>query len=309
MKLVVLIALFVGWSAHTNNAVDLTDETSLMQLSIKQNQMSQFKMRPKAEWEEPLTKEEEAVFGKDMRMPIIQWNKENPSLNSDYFSEFGPYHGFPELFFWGGVHNVTDYVKDGQERADLWKNVDSYLGEGQGPRATWSLDGDVITSRHLDNPDSYLGHDVNCYALGWLKGQGLDGTLMSDKSAWDALAAQECDKIGDTLSTYLPVMNHTVYRHVNWNRVWPVSLNCNIIDGPRDFSNKTEELDVDCTAVDCSMLWNGNPSTCKPVTKNNLLEHTYRMCLLNFAQADMSFCYMRGCVINGNEIGHGPECD
>mmetsp|Transcript_9097 Transcript_9097/g.15600 ORF Transcript_9097/g.15600 Transcript_9097/m.15600 type:complete len:305 (+) Transcript_9097:94-1008(+) len=300
----VLIALFVESFAHSKNAVDLTDETSLMQLSLKYDQMSQSKMRPKTEWEEPLTAEEEAVFETDMRMPINQWLQENPSLDSDYFVQWGVNRSYGELMFWDGVHNVSDYVEFGQTGAALWFDLPDYLGEGKGPRTTWSVEGSVITSRHLD-AGSYLPDDAYCWTFGWLKGQGLDGTLMSDKSAWEAVAERECQKIGDALSTYLPEDNHTVYRHVMWNRVWPAALNCNIVDGPRPEAWMRE--DVDCNAVDCSMMY-VDASDCKPVTKNQLREHVYRKCLFGFAATEVAYCYSRGCLLNGNEIGHGSEC-
>jgi len=306
MKLVVLIALFVGWSAHTNNAVDLTDETSLMQLSLKYDQMSQSKMRPKTEWEEPLTPEEEAVFETDMRMPITQWIPQNPSLNSDYFPWWGVNRSYGELLFWLGAHDVDDYEEQGKMSAESWSTSENYLGEGQGPRATWSVEGSVLTSRHLDYPGCYLADDAYCWTLGWLKGQGLDGTLMSNKSAWDAVTDRECKKIGDALSSYLPEENHTVYRHVMWNRIWPVGLNCNLINGPREPARSADT--IDCNVVDCNMLWNGNPSTCKPITKNQMREHAYRKCLFGFAATEVSYCYSRACLLNGNEIGHGSEC-
>mmetsp|Transcript_9099 Transcript_9099/g.15604 ORF Transcript_9099/g.15604 Transcript_9099/m.15604 type:complete len:306 (+) Transcript_9099:94-1011(+) len=301
----VLIALFVESFAHSKNAVDLTDETSLMQLSLKYDQMSQSKMRPKTEWEEPLTAEEEAVFETDMRMPINQWLQENPSLDSDYFVQWGVNRSYGELMFWDGVHNVSDYVEFGQTGAALWFDLPDYLGEGKGPRTTWSVEGSVITSRHLD-AGSYLPDDAYCWTFGWLKGQGLDGTLMSDKSAWEAVAERECQKIGDALSTYLPEDNHTVYRHVMWNRIWPVGLNCNLINGPREPARSADT--IDCNVVDCNMLWNGNPSTCKPITKNQMREHAYRKCLFGFAATEVSYCYSRACLLNGNEIGHGSEC-
>mmetsp|Transcript_28280 Transcript_28280/g.51847 ORF Transcript_28280/g.51847 Transcript_28280/m.51847 type:complete len:317 (+) Transcript_28280:94-1044(+) len=315
MKLL-LIALLAGKPlAHANDGADFSDETSLMQLStssmkhgqmsMKHGQRSQFKMRPKTEWEEPLTAEEEAVFETDMRMPINQWLQQNPSLDSDYFVQWGVNRSYGELMFWDGVHNVSDYVEFGQTGAALWFDLPDYLGEGKGPRTTWSVEGSVITSRHLD-AGSYLPDDAYCWTFGWLKGQGIDGTLMSDKSAWDAVAEQECQKIGDALSTYLPEDNHTVYRHVMWNRVWPSALDCNIVDGPDPPSTIFRE-DVDCNAVDCSMMY-VDASDCKPVTKNQLREHVYRKCLFGFAATEVAYCYSRGCLLNGNEIGHGSEC-
>jgi len=235
----------------------------------------QKKMRPKTKWEEPLSPEEVAEFEKDMRTPIKQWIRENPDLTSDYFVKFGMPRGYQELMFWNGVHEVTDYVENAKNKngKDVWKSWPGYLGEGKGPDKTWTIEGNTITSHHLD-ASSYLPDDAYCWTFGWLKGQGLDGSLMSDKSAWDTLTAQECDKIGQALAVDFPEENHTVYRHVMWNRVWPGKLECNVVG-----------------------------ASCTPkMTKNNLREHVYRKCLFGFAPTETVYCYSRACLVNGTEI-------
>jgi len=232
------------------------------------------KARPKTEWEEPLSPEEVVEFEKDMRTPIKQWQQENPGLTSDYFVKFGLKRGYSELMFWDGVNSITDYEEAGRNAANMWKSWPGYLGEGKGPDKTWTIDGETITSHHLDFPTSYLPDDAYCWTFGWLKGQGLDGSLMSDKSAWEALNAKECNKIGEALAVDFPEENHTVHRHVMWNRVWPGKLECNVVG-----------------------------ATCNPkMTKNNLREHVYRKCLFGFAPSEMAYCYSRACLVNGTDI-------
>merc|ERR1719433_1647088 len=96
--------------------------------------MGQSPMRPKAQWAEPLSAEEEAEFERDMRMPIKQWLQENPDLNSDYFVKFGMKRGYFELMFWNGVHNITDYPAGARQGAAMWSTWPGYSGAGKGPR-------------------------------------------------------------------------------------------------------------------------------------------------------------------------------
>mmetsp|Transcript_47799 Transcript_47799/g.110757 ORF Transcript_47799/g.110757 Transcript_47799/m.110757 type:complete len:234 (+) Transcript_47799:73-774(+) len=42
-----------------------------------------------------------------------------------------------------------------------------------------------------------------CHALGWLRGQRLNGSLVHDFDAWEALSAQECKRL-EELQTYTP---------------------------------------------------------------------------------------------------------
>merc|ERR1740120_432031 len=117
------------------------------------------------------------------------------------------------------------------------------------------MEGTNITSLHIDHA-SYLADDAYCWTLGWLQGQGLDGSLMSNKPAWDALIQQECNKIGQALAEEFPEENHTVYRHVIWNRDWPQRLQCNIVEGQ-------------APAIPGSTSHALN-NTCIPVTENDL---------------------------------------
>merc|ERR1719433_2003882 len=93
--------------------------------------MGQSPMRPKAQWAEPLSAEEEAEFERDMRMPIKQWLQENPDLNSDYFVKFGMQRGYQELFCWNGVQNVNDYVEGARYAVTTWTSWPDYLGAGK----------------------------------------------------------------------------------------------------------------------------------------------------------------------------------
>jgi len=279
-------------SSVSSNCEDAGDGfINLMQLALEPKIAR--KMRPKTQWEEPLSTEEEAEFEKDMHMPIKQWLKENPDLNSDYFVKFGIRRGYWELTFWQGVHDVTDY--SATQGIEIWASWPGYLGIGNGPHVTLNIEGSNITS-HADAP-SVIPDDAYCWTFGWLQGQGLDGSLMSNKSAWDALNEQECNKIGEALAVDFPEENHTVYRHVMWNRIWPEGLNCNIVDV---VPGKTGSVP--------SFIKSRGASSCTPMTKNNLREHVYRKCLFGFAPTEMAYCNIRGCVMAGAEIGHGFEC-
>lgn len=235
------------------------------------------RMRPKTQWDEPLSPEEVEEFEKDMRTPIKHWLRDNPNLNSDYFVKFGIPRGYGELKFWNGVHladkSFMDYRLGALAGLNMWKLEPSFKGDGKGPNKTWTIEGSTVTSHHLDH-SSYLPDDAYCWTFGWLKGQGLDGSLMSNKSAWAALNENECNKIGEALAADFPEENHTVYRHVMWNRVWPNGLMCN-------------EVGASCTPK---------------MTKNNLREHVYRKCLFGFAPTEMAYCYQRARLVNGTDI-------
>lgn len=254
-------------------------------------------MRPKATWEEPLSAEEEAEFDKDMHTPIKRWLQENPDLNSDYFVKFGMSRGYSELGCWENMHV---YNAQASGVGTFFTHPNTTKKQPRGPRVTWNVEGTTITSRHVMQPSTFAD-DAYCWTLGWLQGQSLNGSLMLNAKAWEALVAQECNKLGQALAGEFPEENHTVYHHVMWNRIWPGDLRCNVVEGHAPSMGPwfgPQEL---------------NSSTCTltgrtPMTKTNMREHAYRKCILGMGNTEAWYCYTRGCLLNGNEIGHGAEC-
>mmetsp|Transcript_110547 Transcript_110547/g.191181 ORF Transcript_110547/g.191181 Transcript_110547/m.191181 type:complete len:359 (+) Transcript_110547:58-1134(+) len=251
-------------------------------------------MLPKSLWEEPLTPEQEAEFQRDMDMPIKQWIQENPELNSDYFVKFGMTRGYPELKFWIGVHDITNYFVAGVQEANWWWGSGPFHGYGKGLPVTMDVDGSNFSTT-LDHR-SFLPEDPYCFTFEWHKGQGLDGSLMWNSTAWEELAKRECDKI--QAIEQFPDELHTVRHHVEFNRIWPGHCQCNVIDGiPPGGLPKEYWFDMSFDSTNCT-----------PTSKRDFREHVYRKCLLGFAASEMSFCYQRGCLLEGNRLGHGPEC-
>merc|ERR1719436_1784025 len=92
-----------------------------------------------------------------------------------------------------------DYVEMGKASTlDMRNNgmtgvcITSYP-TGQGPLKTAHFDAGTVSS-HIDC-NYYEYDDLYFYSLGWLKNQRLDGSLMSNATAWEALAREECDSM------------------------------------------------------------------------------------------------------------------
>jgi len=251
--------------------------------------------RPKTEWHEPLTAAEVAQFEKDLDMPIAQWVEENPSLGPSYFMEFGVPRGYLELAVWAGVEEIEDYEEYGKLGYQFMTSPEQgYRGPNNGLHVTLNVNGTNI-STHLDS-NSFIADDPYCFSLGWLKGQHLDGSLMSNNTAWEALAERECEKI--QAEERFPEELHTVRHHVEFNREWPKLCECNVVDG----------LPPGGLPPEYAVYGGAGGTPCEPVSERDFREHAYRKCLLGFAAAEMSYCYEHGCLLEGNNIGHGADC-
>jgi len=251
---------------------------------------------PKASWQKPLGSREAQEFNRDMHLPLAQWLAENPGLGPSYFVKFGVPRGYGELMCWDGVEDVQNYSAFAtQQFQTMTSFMMGYRGLNRGLQVTMNVEGVNFTT-HLD-ANSYLADDPYCFALGWLKGQGVDGSLMANATAWRALADRECAKI--QAEEQFPDELHTVAHHVAFNRVWPNLCECNVVDGlpPRGLPSMYH-------------VYPGGigKQPCRAVRRRDFREHVYRKCLLGFAATEVAYCYTRGCVLEGNTISHGSDC-
>merc|ERR1719210_2641634 len=120
-------------------------------------------------------------------------------------------------------------------------------GAVQGPEVRISYDGLSFTWTHVRDCIDIVD-DTYCYSLGWLKNQRLDGSLMSQKESWHALAKSECQQIQDEyqfVDEEVTVGRHVMSTPVYFKKTW-----CSLTGG------------------------------CEPITQRIHKEHVYTKCQL-----------------------------
>jgi len=213
---------------------------------------------------------------KELQMNIPLWKREHPHIKD-------PFCHFQNAAMWfPGAYRSSDYSKSGRGV----QHAGSPAGPGfmcdskgfvGGPEVSLHYDAGTITWNHVRNCIDVVD-DPYCYSLGWLKGQNLDGALITNASAWNELAKQECAKIKEEFA--FDDEEVTVGRHV--------------------FS----------TPLYFRQTWNSLKGTGSPITKRLHKEHVYTKCLLgDGAPTEMAYCYYKACLLPGNRIGHTSECD
>lgn len=129
----------------------------------------------------------------DLYRPIPQVLAEHPGVDGYCYWEL---HA-PWMSYLG---KTEDYVAS-SSTAVLTMRANPALcpnfpGAGKGPLTPISYAGVELWS-HLDCLHQG-GDDVYCHALGWLRNQRLDASLMANATAWEELAAQECNRMNKT---------------------------------------------------------------------------------------------------------------
>jgi len=164
--------------------------------------------------------------------------------------------------------------------------------EGQGPLKTAHFEGGTVSS-HIDC-NYYEYDDLYFYSLGWLKNQRLDGSLMSNATAWEALAREECDRLQEMF--HFRDEEITMQKHGQRGDNMVILAKSQVA-----FSGK------------CQIIMKMPPSrTCDPITSREFASHAYGKCLLGGAAGDaaeMAYAYSRACLLPGNIIGHESACD
>lgn len=208
----------------------------------------------------------------DLDRPVQHVIDEHPNFDGFcYFWSHVPwFHGTPT------IHAMKNYIQ-GNESLQIFGG---YLGHNQGQLVTYNFDAAPPgLSSHID-AFNYAYDDPYCFSLGFLKNQGLDGSLMSDYEAWKAVGQEECRKIQAEYNFSDEEM--TVADHVNYNPTISKGSECAAGLGPKG---------------------------CTPVTIREYKKHAYLKCLMGDESPEMSYCYARGCLLPGNYIGHGTDCE
>jgi len=213
---------------------------------------------------------------KELQMTIPVWKKSHPEV-------IDPFCYFQNHAMWfAGQYRQEDYMDVGKGPQHLGDAPGKgYLcdsaGHVEGPEVTLIYDAGTITWNHLRNCIDFVD-DPYCYSLGWLKGQGIDGSLMSNTTAWEEKAKQECARIQEEF--HFDDEEITVGRH--------------IMTTPLYFKQS----------------WNSFQGNGSPITKRLHNEHVYTKCQLgDGAPMEMTYCYYKACVLAGNRIGHTSECN
>jgi len=209
----------------------------------------------------------------ELQVNIPLWKQQHPDIED-------PFCHFQNAAMWfPGAYRSPDYNTSG--RGPQYQGVSTgmcdSMGSVEGPEVSLSYDGGDLTWNHARNCIDIVD-DPYCYSLGWLKGQNLDGSLLTNKTAWEELAQDECQGIKEEYG--FDDEEVTVGRHV--------------------FT----------TPLYFKQTWNSLQGTGSPITKRLHKEHVYTKCLLgDGAPTEMSYCYFKACVLPGNRIGHTSECD
>jgi len=217
----------------------------------------------------------------DLDTPIMQLKKEYPE--EDLFCRFSWY--VPWFLNYPIMHVYQSYVVTDEQARETQGHFTGFaLPDGRGPIVKFHTEAtppEGITT-HIDSVD--LLDDIRCYTLGFLKNQGLDSSLMHRYEEWKQVADRECEKIGQEYQ--FTDQELTVRRH--------------------------KDLNADMTKGAACAAGLGAPG-CRPVTTRDIKLHAYQKCLLGDEAPEMSFCYSRGCLLEGHighigHIGHFSEC-
>jgi hypothetical protein len=230
----------------------------------------------------------------DMTKPMEQVISEHPDADMHcYFEKASeiytavPGHD-PGLHFW--VHPTSpapiDYKMLASPASMAGMRSDPILcpggwkGDGTGTPATMHYEGGSV-STHLDCL-CYAYDDFYFYSLGWLRGQGLDGQLLSNATAWEEQAANECKKMKEDIQ---PKPEETTLLY------------------------NAEQNNIIGQKAWCSL----RPECSTPITIREFKLHVYTKCLMGGKRTfatEMAFGYGRGCLFKEkNMIGHGVECE
>mmetsp|Transcript_116157 Transcript_116157/g.189181 ORF Transcript_116157/g.189181 Transcript_116157/m.189181 type:complete len:334 (-) Transcript_116157:100-1101(-) len=227
----------------------------------------------------------------ELQMPIPLWQEKNPGVDGFCF--------FSNIAFWFPAGVDYDVPWD----FGTWKNYWKYSGWGEmvdkasrlgessemcgsygatyGPEVEISYDGIGFTWTHVRNCIDVID-DPYCYSLGWLKGQNLDDVMkLRNMTAMNAKAKSECENIQDEFRFVDEEV--TVGRH------------------------------VESTPVYFKKAWCSLDGNCPGVTRRIHKEHVYTKCQIGaesgrYAVNEMDYCYHKGCVLEGNRVGHSSEC-
>mmetsp|Transcript_68978 Transcript_68978/g.125860 ORF Transcript_68978/g.125860 Transcript_68978/m.125860 type:complete len:345 (-) Transcript_68978:124-1158(-) len=179
----------------------------------------------------------------------------------------------------------------------LRQRAPEYAGLNTGPLANYNFEGEKITS-YID-ARHYVYDDLYGYSLGFLQGQGLDTSKITNATAWEALAAESCAKIqqkynftkdelilNDLLDSNLPIL---AMSYCSTGIPLPKYMMVPYVTEKAEYHSAQD---------------------CKVITRREFARHHYMKCVLGHknAGAEMSYSHARACLLDGNRIGHFEEC-
>jgi len=211
-------------------------------------------------------------FEKELERPLTEIRKE---------------HGAEDLFLYFGYLN--DWINPGSafdvnklSYEDLKKTA--ILSQGSKYPApvdmTFKWDGNEIHTRQ--DHVCQTGDDPYCFANGWMKNQNpaLNPATFNDPAAYLHFAKDQCQQMNERYN--FDADNITMLMH-------------------------TQEDNAMYDMIDnaCNLMPTKGPLP----TNRDFQKHSYVKCLMNNALTEIAYCYFRGCVLEGNRIGHGDECN
>jgi hypothetical protein len=219
----------------------------------------------------------------DLSKPIAQVKRENPGIHM--YCYFDGASNTDESGSWkGNWLSWTSHPPPADPNQFPFK-MPGYTQRpscqplGTGPLKTQLYEGKNV-STHADCFE-YQIDDIMFYAIGWMQNM-LDGSALKagNWTAWEELAERECQKLQD------------------------------------EFQFTEEEITVEHLT-----LFNG-PDMCAPslasweggmyaihVPRREYARHAYEKCVMEQGAWEMAFGYNGRCLLPGNMIGHGPECE
>mmetsp|Transcript_130851 Transcript_130851/g.231270 ORF Transcript_130851/g.231270 Transcript_130851/m.231270 type:complete len:326 (-) Transcript_130851:65-1042(-) len=172
-----------------------------------------------------------------------------------------------------------------------------YAGLNTGPLANYNFEGEKITS-YID-ARHYVYDDLYGYSLGFLQGQGLDTSKLTNVTAWEALSAEQCAKIQEK---YQFTPDELIF-----NDLLDMNMPLNAMSYCTAGLAMPEDFNVPYVTVKAEYH---SPQDCKPITSREYARHHYMKCVLGYKNSgeDMAYLHARACLLEGNRIGHFEEC-
>lgn len=216
----------------------------------------------------------------DMHKPLAQVRAENPDADlACYFKTAAKKADTNGQSIWvepsAPVTKDSDYYyTSGKESSLNWPRIGPpycqhpYVGDGKGPVKIYNAYGDRLTIPGDCGSDVF--DDIYFYAVGWLKGQHLDGDKLKNSTAWEALIDEECRKL-------------KVFHQF-----------------------KDEEMTLASDMADNEYI--GHHIADGSLPRRIQAKHVYTKCLMGKVYSEAAYSYSRACLKEGNVVGHRTQC-
>eukprot|EP00440_Ansanella_granifera_P057283 gb/GFBE01062093.1/.p1 GENE.gb/GFBE01062093.1/~~gb/GFBE01062093.1/.p1 ORF type:complete len:316 (+),score=70.83 gb/GFBE01062093.1/:1-948(+) len=205
-------------------------------------------------------------------------------MADDLFDHFGFLNDWINPFF--SASDLVVVGPDGVNKSVGYEAIKKKYLFSQGDKfpnpveMTFKWDGHEIHT--LQDHSCMNSDDPYCYANGWLKNQNdeLNASVFDDHDKFNIYAEKQCKMMHDRYD--FGRENITMLTHLQETN--PLYV---MADNSCDKSEMKGPLPKD----------------------RDYAKHAYVKCLMNLAMTEIPYCYFRGCVLEGNRIGHADECD